>query len=49
MTREPWNDFGTPTEPKPSVARRLTRKLLIGIGAFALLIAGIWELNGGSW
>mgnify|MGYP003500616992 CR=1 FL=1 len=45
MTREPWNDFGTPTEPKPSVARRLTRKHLIGIGAFALLIAGIWEVQ----
>lgn len=41
----PWTDFETPTDPKPSVARRLTRKLLIGIGAFALLIAGIWEVQ----
>lgn len=44
MTREPWNDFGTPTEPKPTAAR--TVFILMGLSA-ALIAAVllIWSVQ----
>lgn len=44
MTREPWNEFGTPTEPKPTAARTV----LILMGLSAALIAAvliIWSVQ----